>query len=897
MKEIQDCATQPLHLFERVQSYAYFIRFNRQLDIEAHSNQSFLTQKLNLEFDKRNAKGGINSLTLFQLLDKPSIVRIEKAISNLRLNQMLRVSFKDSTVSLHAYLYRVESSFHLEIEPEEYLEQIRKHKQQTRWTRRFHDCVLKISSATDRSEALKAVTDFLSEVVGYDRTMIYQFMSDDHGIVIEETLMKDWEPYLGLHYPESDIPIQARDLYFKNKSRIILERDAEDVSIIRTEMLSSQEIDLTDSSARSVAPIHIEYLKNMGVRSSASFSLIHEGVLWGLISCHHGESFYLGYRDRSLIYSLGQILMARLTQIERKDEIRAANKASQLVLEILSFLSVEQLAEDENKAEQFKIAFKKYGDQVLGITDSTSFIAHLNDETVVIGKALSQQFLGFVDGYLSTRHEFLTAVESLKDIGAVSDSLLDEGVGFLALSSDQPHSKNYLAWVRPRYEEQIRWAGRDEKVLSKTNGVMTLHPRASFKEYLEIRKDKSKPWSPADRESALQFTQFFSSVLSSFWRQSQGLVNKLQEVDRVKDSFIGMVSHELRTPLNNILGWVQIIQNNRSLSDQVRHGVDVIRANAENQALIVNDLLDFSRIMQGKLQIELERLCLTHLIREVVESLKPTLAIKSQSIVAVLEEDLFVMGDADRIKQVYWNLLHNAIKFSGSQARIEVVAKDDGFQIYTEVIDQGEGIEKDQLNLVFQKFYQTQSGSQRRHKGLGLGLAIVKSIVDHHAGEIGAFSEGSGKGAKFVVTFPKLSKSESVSAIGAEPDELINLNARVLLIEDNDDSREFMTMGLQYHGLKIVSFGEATSAINYLKSDYAFDVILSDIGLPEMDGHQFRRALRSNAEANKIPSIALTAHTTKADIEKALNSGFSTHLAKPVKMSEVLSAIRHLINK
>ena len=384
--------------------------------------------------------------------------------------------------------------------------------------------------------------------------------------------------------------------------------------------------------------------------------------------------------------------------------------------------------------------------------------------------------------------------------------------------------------------------------------------------------------------------------------------------NRVKDEFLAMLSHELRTPLNAIIGWSHLLKKGQLNERDREHGINVIDRNAEAQRAIIDELLDISRIVTGKLKLEKQPVDLATAISTAIDSLRPAAESKNIEIITSIDSEAgSVSGEPVRLQQVIWNLLSNALKFTPSGGRINVDLNVVGKSLEVTISDNGEGIDPEFLPSIFERFRQADSSTRRMHGGLGLGLSIVRSLVEMHDGEIHAASDGKGKGTTFTLTLPSLDvepptaetreahaqlfnltwkqphKSDNGSAPELKPDLLSGL--KVLTVDDQPDTREMIIIALGRYGAEVRASDSASKALEMIK-EWRPHVVVSDIGLPEMDGYDFMRQLRElERDGERIPAIAVTGYAGAVDESKALNAGYELHLSKPVQLSELASAI------
>ncbi|WP_228038907.1 hybrid sensor histidine kinase/response regulator [Nostoc sp. LEGE 12450] len=378
---------------------------------------------------------------------------------------------------------------------------------------------------------------------------------------------------------------------------------------------------------------------------------------------------------------------------------------------------------------------------------------------------------------------------------------------------------------------------------------------------------------------------------------------KAETANRIKDEFLAVLSHELRTPLNAILGWSKLLQSRRLDQAKTSEALATIERNANLQVQLIEDLLDISRILQGKLTLNITKINLKSTILSALETMRLATETKLIQVNTVFEPDVGqVMGDLTRLQQVVWNLFSNALKFTPKGGKIEVrLEQADG---YAQIIvsDTGKGISPEFLPFVFDYFRQADSTSTRNFGGLGLGLAIVRNIVEIHGGIVKAKSEGEGKGAIFTVSLPLLpDESRSLtdkqnSAVFLTSNSLALSGIRVLVVDDDTDSRDFVAFVLEQDGAFVIAVSSAYEALQTL-AEIKPDVLVSDIGMPEMDGYMLIHQVRTliPEQGGRIPAIALTAFARNDDQQEALKAGFQMHLSKPVNPEELIAAITRIV--
>ncbi|HYY43423.1 MAG TPA: ATP-binding protein, partial [Pyrinomonadaceae bacterium] len=385
---------------------------------------------------------------------------------------------------------------------------------------------------------------------------------------------------------------------------------------------------------------------------------------------------------------------------------------------------------------------------------------------------------------------------------------------------------------------------------------------------------------------------------------------ELREANRLKDEFLATVSHELRTPLTAVLGWAHILRSGQLDEQAARAALETIERNARSQAQLIDDLLDVSRIITGKLRLDVRQIAPGSFIESAIESLRPAAEAKGVRVQQVMDTGVnTIAGDATRLQQVVWNLLSNAIKFTPKGGRVQVRLERINSHIEIAVTDTGAGISAEFLPHVFDRFRQADQTTTRHHGGLGLGLAIVRHLVELHGGTVHAESQGAGHGATFTVRLPVIpiynrdglaergqpATRESQPAFGC-PERLDGL--KVLVVDDEADARELLRVGLGQCGAEVTAAGSAQEALAAFAAMRP-EILISDIGMPDEDGYTLIRKIRAlPAEAGgRIPAIALTAYARAEDRLQTLRAGYQMHVVKPVEITELVAVVASLVQR
>jgi signal transduction histidine kinase/CheY-like chemotaxis protein len=412
----------------------------------------------------------------------------------------------------------------------------------------------------------------------------------------------------------------------------------------------------------------------------------------------------------------------------------------------------------------------------------------------------------------------------------------------------------------------------------------------------------------AERERAAQERERLLAAEQAAREEAESLAREAEEANRSKDEFLATLSHELRTPLNAMLGWSQLLRMGNLPDEEFDQGLETIERNARVQAQLVEDLLDLSRIISGKLRLEVGPVDLPATIEAALDSVRPAAEAKAIRIIPVIDAHAgAIRGDANRLQQVVWNLLSNAIKFTPHDGEVQVTLTGADGQAEVSVSDTGEGIPQEFLPHVFDRLRQADASITRKHGGLGLGLSIVRHLVELHGGTVAAQSRGVGRGATFTVRLPVAGRGRDEAVALAPVEERAEQPAarravmpslagvHVLVVDDEPDARGLIAHVLRQCGAEVSLASAAEEAIAALQERRP-DVLLSDIGMPGEDGYSLIRRVRSlpDAQLAHTPAIALTAFARVEDRARALREGFQLHVSKPVEPAALANAVAEL---
>jgi PAS domain S-box-containing protein len=372
-----------------------------------------------------------------------------------------------------------------------------------------------------------------------------------------------------------------------------------------------------------------------------------------------------------------------------------------------------------------------------------------------------------------------------------------------------------------------------------------------------------------------------------------------EEASKLKDEFLATLSHEIRTPLNAVLGWARMLRMQPRMKSR-DHGLEVIERNAASQLRLVEDLLDMARVISGKLRLDLKTVELKDIVQAAIDVVTPAASGKTITMAIDFgDSQCIVNGDPDRLQQAIWNLMSNAIKFTEAGGHVDVKLEGKSGAAVLTVRDNGQGISRDFLPYLFDRFRQADASASRRHGGLGLGLALVRQIAELHGGSVSAESAGTNRGSEFTLRLPLA--TGTVDAPRPPDAGAVRVTLRgvdILLVDDNDDGRDMLSTALREYGARVTAVGTAREAIEQLLTEgFVPDVLISDVGMPDTDGYELIRRVRTstNAKTRQIPAIAVTAYANPEDRIRAVVAGYQAHLPKPVDPTLVATSVAGLV--
>lgn len=595
----------------------------------------------------------------------------------------------------------------------------------------------RLQTATGLPDLLSTAVAEIHALTGFDRVMAYRFHDDGHGEVVEEAKACDVESYRGLHYPASDIPTQARRLYLLSWLRII--PDVAYVPVSLVPVASSRTgipLDLSLASLRSVSPVHIEYLRNMGVGASMSVSLVHGDRLWGLLACHHREPRRVPFVVRSACELIGRLVSLQAAAFA---EVEAAGQRK-----LLRDVEAALVGAIRGDPSGWAAGLASRSDALLRIVNATGAAICDGQQIHRMGAAPTEGEIAGIVAWLSPRGALLFETHALSQSYGPAGEFSGVAAGLLAITIPKP-SPSYVLWFRHEVRTSVRWSGDPSKPAQSQADGGRIHPRRSFAAWVEDVRGVSAPWTRAELETAEVLRQH--AVEIDLGRQ----VARAERAIRIRDEIVAVVSHDLKNPLALILTATRLIQKDLEPA-RVGAMVGRIESAATRMNRLVSDLLDLTEIEAGGFTVHPSRCDATELVLDAVALLAPVAEERGVTLERVAAPEMWIKGDRERLRQVLSNLVGNAIKFTPSAGSVRIDTRFENGYVRFAVTDTGPGISRADQARIFDRYWR--GAEPKRQAGTGLGLYIAKGIVDAHGGRLWVEST-EGHGSTFAFTIPQ----------------------------------------------------------------------------------------------------------------------------------------------
>lgn len=731
-KEYINCDQEPIHICGEVQKYGYLlctkdskITFYSEniLDLFSQDSRLVLGKDIKVLFDELQLDINWDNF------------------SNDHELAIQHITFKEEEYTLSIHTNKGFTFYEIE-------KVIPNHK-----INKEYKAIQNILRMSDGDNVWKLLLDEVQKIIDFDRAMIYQFLYDGSGEVIEESVKPGLESYLHLHYPESDIPAQARALYLKNTVRITSHVSGETYPIYGVQ---KENIDLTYSVTRSSSPVHRQYLKNAGVESSFSASIIVNGKLWGLVACQNAEPKHLDLQSRLLVETL-----------TRTSANAFASYLSLQTLEDYQRINLNNISLRKNllNEEDFGKSLENNIEDIMNTCDAEGMIIKINNEILTHGNVPNNSDIEKIiqwskDNNQDFEENIFISNTFCKTSGLELDnSEVSCGIIISVLGNN---TSDMLIWMRKEQGQKIKWAGNPEKetVSEIKDGVeiIKFSPRKSFEVWKEYVKDTALPWKTREIESAKWITSVILKASHTKSSQISDLNEQLKELNEELDSFSYTISHDLNTPLTVIKLNAQLMKRMQQPDEKSQKFLDTIIGQVDSMSDMIKNVLELSKIKKS--EIELKKIEVDSLINKLAEDSK--ISFDSPHTEIIIENTPEVMGDPTMVYQVFGNVIGNAIKYSSrsSKPKVKIIGEVYENGVTYKISDNGIGIDKEDAGKMF-KIFSRMSNAKAFH-GNGVGLSIVHHLMEKMGGEISYESE-SGIGTTFILKFQKPDYDFSIS--------------------------------------------------------------------------------------------------------------------------------------
>jgi light-regulated signal transduction histidine kinase (bacteriophytochrome) len=605
--------------------------------------------------------------------------------------------------------------------------------------------VQQLQTASTVETLCRVIAEDIRGITGFDRVLVYRFDSTWNGTVLAEDRNDVLPSYLDLRFPASDIPAQARDLYRRNRLRIIPDADYTPIPIGPTvNAKTGRPLDLSHSVLRSVSPVHLEYMRNMGTMASMSISILHEGELWGLISCHSAAPRLVPFQVRNACDFLTQIFSLQLAARERAEEADRRMRLGSIQSKLLGHMAEE---------ERFIDGLVKHPDDLMAVAGAQGAAIVSGEHTWLIGTTPSEAEVRRLYDWLATHHrEDVFATQALGLVNPEAASFADRASGLLAVSISKV-SPSYLLWFRPEVVQTVKWGGDPNKPVqpSEAGGAARISPRKSFETWKETLRGCALQWDPSVLHTVKELRNAVVGIVLRRAEELASLSEELQRSNKELEAFSYSVSHDLRAPFRHIVGYSELLRKHEdeTMSDRGRRYLEAIIESAYTAGTLVDNLLSFSQM--GRSSLKPRPIDMNQLVAEVQRSF--ALETKDRVIHWRVGNLATVRADPVMLRLAVENLLSNAVKYTRSRgtAIIEIGCRREGNEDIFHVRDNGVGFDMTYVGKLFGVF-------QRLHRmeefeGTGIGLANVQRIIERHGGR--TWAEGAvDKGATFYFALP-----------------------------------------------------------------------------------------------------------------------------------------------
>ena len=871
------CEDEPIHIPESIQSYGFLIAFNYKdlkISIVSDNCESVFTEPLIGKHFLEILSSDTNERAFLE----ETFDRVTKTKIRLPIKLHLKASMLEEGTAIDylAVVYDSGQNYVVELEP---ATEFRDTYSAEQFIKLYAMSIApRFKEMTSLREMAQEMVSTIRYLTNMDRVVLYKFNDDYSGKVIAEAKADDMDSYQDLYFPASDIPAQARALYKTNWVRLTPDTELPPARLVpSTEASGREPLDLTRSLLRTFSPIHLQYIRNQGLRASFSISLVTDGELYGLISCHHREPSYIPQDVRLQCENLSQLFSWHL--LAKEEEIAKHKKYA-------TDEAVDAMLDRIGPANPISRVVKSGEKAFLEALNSSGFVYYSQYETITLGSTLPIELIKEIFSKASNQGGFPYTNDALYDDYPEARQYGIAGIMIIPLFEKKQY---FTAWFRKETHRVQKWIGAEDEKSEDAPKAQRLKPRASFTIHTRTIKGRSTSFDKADVDTANRLNRMFLVYALDVQERMHISIQELEKQDNYRNEFLATLAHELRNPLGPIMSGASILETVDD--DKTRKRVTaIINRQAEYMSKLINDLMDVSRITRGKVKLEFEKLSIQDVLSDSLEIVDQQVKAKKHNItVNYLEKDVTVYGDKARLSQIFSNIIHNAAKYTSEQGRITVDIREEGVMVVVAVKDNGMGIPEDRLKDVFNMFTQIEAHSTHTKGGLGIGLTLVSKLVMLHHGDVSVMSDGLGRGSTFEVRLP-ISKMAYEQSDNQEVEPTIQSQTKVMFVDDNADLIDAYCLLAESMGvtaLGITSPKEAVAEFKAFKPNFVF----LDIGMPDIDGYELVKMLKALPESENVKFYSQSGWGSEKYVEDSQAAGFDQHFVKPLSKDTIQSVL------
>ena len=871
------CEDEPIHIPESIQSYGFLIAFNYKdlkISIVSDNCESVFTEPLIGKHFLEILSSDTNERAFLE----ETFDRVTKTKIRLPIKLHLKASMLEEGAAIDylAVVYDSGHNYVVELEP---ATEFRDTYSAEQFIKLYAMSIApRFKEMTSLREMAQEMVSTIRYLTNMDRVVLYKFNDDYSGKVIAEAKADDMDSYQDLYFPASDIPAQARALYKTNWVRLTPDTELPPARLVPSIEESGREpLDLTRSLLRTFSPIHLQYIRNQGLRASFSISLVTDGELYGLISCHHREPSYIPQDVRLQCENLSQLFSWHL--LAKEEEIAKHKKYA-------TDEAVDAMLDRIGPANPISRVVKSGEKAFLEALNSSGFVYYSQYETITLGSTLPIELIKEIFSKASSQGGFPYTNDALYDDYPEARQYGIAGIMIIPLFEKKQY---FTAWFRKETHRVQKWIGAEDEKSEDAPKAQRLKPRASFTIHTRTIKGRSTSFDKADVDTANRLNRMFLVYALDVQERMHISIQELEKQDNYRNEFLATLAHELRNPLGPIMSGASILETVDD--DKTRKRVTaIINRQAEYMSKLINDLMDVSRITRGKVKLEFEKLSIQDVLSDSLEIVDQQVKAKKHNItVNYLEKDVTVYGDKARLSQIFSNIIHNAAKYTSDQGRITVDIREEGVMVVVAVKDNGMGIPEDRLKDVFNMFTQIEAHSTHTKGGLGIGLTLVSKLVMLHHGDVSVMSEGLGRGSTFEVRLP-ISKMAYEQSDNQEVEPTIQSQTKVMFVDDNADLIDaycLLAESMGVSALGITSPKEAVAEFKAFKPNFVF----LDIGMPDIDGYELVKMLKALPESEHVKFYSQSGWGSEKYVEDSQAAGFDQHFVKPLSKDTIQSVL------